>query len=355
VRSNLQSLDQLVMRFLVYTDLQATEGSDRCFTEPSMPLQRWRVKRFFTFLAKVAKDEKVDAVIDLGDTTDDRSFIFRATLDTLLGGLTQFAPNARGIKLTGNHEQLIKFADINSKHLFQPYFGSVDPEVITLDSGVEAVCHPYHDNYDLVNSNIEKRLASLKKSSKKVLLAHGDVFGVRYDSGEACKKGIDPILVKQFDLALFGHVHRHQKIGDNAFYVGSPFQQDFGEAAQRKFVVVLDTPSLNVTWIPVEGMPEYRVVNLDDFLAKANPDEEHRYWVTLNSIAETEKFYADPRSILGQAKLTYTAQLGESVKAEAENFSDRQLLERYVATRPISGVPDDVGRELADIGEMLLR
>jgi DNA repair exonuclease SbcCD nuclease subunit len=344
------------MRFLVYTDLQATEGSDRCFVDPSLPLQRYRVKRFFGFLAKVFNDEQCDAIIDLGDTTDDRSYIPRATLDSLLGGLSQFAPNSNGIKLTGNHEQLIKYADVNSKHLFQPYFGAVDPETILLDEKVEAVCHPFHEDYDAVNATIEKRLAGLRPESFKVLLAHGDVCGVRYDSGEACKKGIDPKLVERFDLALLGHVHRHQKISRNAYYVGSPFQQDFGEAAQRKFVVVFDTEHpKTLKWITVEGMPEYRVVDLKDFVSKASPTEEHRYWVTLNSIEETEQFYADPKSILGQAKLTYTAKLAESAKADSEALSDRQLLERYAATRPISGVPDEVAKDLVEIGEMLLK
>lgn len=342
------------MKFLVYTDLQATEGSDRCFTDPATPLQRYRVKRFYDFLIGVYNQEKCDALIDLGDTTDDRSFIPRATLDTMLGGLSRFSPNARGIKLTGNHEQLLKYADVNSKFLFQPYFGEVDPAVVELANGVEAVCCPYHDSYDKVNDVIEERLAELDPKSFKILLAHGDVRGVRYDSGEECKKGIDPKLLNLFDMALLGHVHRHQKIGKNAFYVGSPFQQDFGEAAQRKFVVVFDTVTMSLKWIEVQGMPEYRVVDLKDFQAKANPNEEHRYWVTLNSIEETERFYADPRSILGKARLTYTAELGEEVKADAEILTDRQLLERYASTRPISGVPEDVVRELVDVGELLL-
>lgn len=342
------------MKFLIYTDLQATEGSDRCFTNPALPLQRYRVGKFYRWLATIYDQERCDALIDLGDTTDDRSFIPRATLDTMLGGLSHFSPNLNGIKLTGNHEQLLKYADVNSKHLFQPYFGQVDPGVVELTEGIEAVCIPYHDDYDKVNDAIQERLSDLNPASYKVLLAHGDVRGVRYDSGEECKKGIDPKVLNSFDLALLGHVHRHQKIGKNAFYVGSPFQQDFGEAAQRKFVVIFDTNTKICRWIEVEGMPEYRVVDLKDFQAKANPNEEHRYWVTLDSIEETEKFYADPRSILGKAKLTYTAQLGEEAKAEAEILTDRQLLERYASTRPISGVPEDVARELVDVGELLL-
>jgi DNA repair exonuclease SbcCD nuclease subunit len=343
-------------RLLIYTDLQATEGSDRCFTDPSLPLQRYRVKSFFEKLEAIAETRNCDVLVDLGDTTDDRSYIPRATLDCMLSGLSRFSPNSLGIKLTGNHEQLIKYADVNSKALFQPYFGEIDPPTVAIRPGVEAVCHPFHEDYDQVNENIASRLAGLNAGSYKILLAHGDVRGVRYDSGEAVKDGIDPALVEKFDMALFGHVHRHQQIGKNAWYVGSPFQQDFGEAGQRKFVVILDcTGEPRLEWIQVEGMPEYRVVDLKDFLSQANPAEEHRYWVTLNSIEETEVFYASPKSVLGKAKLTYTAQLGSTKLEEVAQMTDRQLLDRYVATRPISGVPDELARDLAVIGEEFLR
>lgn len=344
------------MRFLVYTDLQATEGSERCFTDPSLPLQRYRVKSFYDKLEALAEIRDCDALIDLGDTTDDRSFIPRATLEALTAGLSRFAPNKRGIKLTGNHEQLLKYTDVNSSHLFQPYFGHIDQPIVELSTITAAVCHPFHEDYDAVNAEIEARLNQLGEYRYKILLAHGDVRGVKYDSGESCKKGIDPELVDRFDLALFGHVHRHQKFGKNAYYVGSPFQQDFGEAGQRKFVVVLDVndePKLE--WVEILGMPEYKVVSHDSFISSAKPDEEHRYWVTLSSIEETEKFYASPLSVLGTPKLTYSAQLGAEVKQESESVSDRQLLERFVSIRPISGVPDDVAKDLVDIGEMLLK
>lgn len=344
------------MRFLVYTDLQATEGSERCFGDPSMPLQRHRVKTFYEKLEALAEIRQCDALIDLGDTTDDRSFIPRATLEVLTAGLSRFSPNKNGIKLTGNHEQLFKYTDVNSSHLFEPYFGHIDKPVVELSKTTAAVCHPFHEDYDAVNTEIEARLKQISHYRYKILLAHGDVRGVKYDSGESCKKGIDPALIDLFDLALFGHVHRHQQFGKNAYYVGSPFQQDFGEAGQRKFVVVLDIKNEpKLEWVEVVGMPEYKVVSQDAFISSANPKEEHRYWVTLSSIEETEQFYASPLSVLGTPKLTYSAQLGAAVKEESELVSDRQLLERFVSIRPISGVPDDVAKDLVDIGEMLLK
>jgi len=344
------------LRFLVYTDLQATEGSERCFTDPSMPLQRYRVKNFLAKLEAISEIRKCDALIDLGDTTDDRSFIPRATLEVLTAGLSRFSPNKDGIKLTGNHEQLLKYTDVNSSHLFEPYFGHIDKPFVELSKTTVAVCHPFHEDYDAVNAAIEARLKQLTRYQYKILLAHGDVRGVKYDSGEACKKGIDPALIDQFDLALFGHVHRHQKFGKNAYYVGSPFQQDFGEAGQRKVVVVLDVENEpKLEWVEIEGMPEYKVVSQESFVNSAKPTEEHRYWVTLSSIEETEKFYASPLSVLGTPKLTYSAQLGAAVKEESELVSDRQLLERFVSIRPISGVPEDVAKDLVEIGELLLK
>jgi DNA repair exonuclease SbcCD nuclease subunit len=320
-----------------------------------MPLQRYRVKSFFDKLEAIFETHKCDALIDLGDTTDDRSFIPRATLEILTAGLSRFSPNKDGIKLTGNHEQLFKYTDVNSCYLFEPYFGHIDEPFVKLTKTTAAVCQPFHEDYDAINTSIEASLKMMDGCQHKILFAHGDVRGVKYDSGESCKKGIDPTLIDRFDLALLGHVHRHQKFGKNAYYVGSPFQQDFGEAGQRKFVAILDcTSELKLEWVEIKGMPEYKVVSQDSFINSAKPDEEHRYWVTLSSIEETEQFYASPLSVLGTPKLTYSAQLGAAVKEESELVSDRQLLERYVSVRPISGVPEDVARDLVDVGEILL-
>lgn len=345
-----------VDRYLVYTDLQATEGSEVCHANPAVPLQRYRVQKLTEKLLDLYDSNRCGGLIDLGDTTDDRSFIYRATLDCLLRGLAPFKPNKMGIKLTGNHEQLLKSTDVNSVELYRPYFGRVDVQLCDLGRGVTAVCQPFFEDYAAVNDRIRDG-AKAAGDGPKVLLAHCDVQGVKYASGDTCRRGIDRRLFELFDLTLLGHVHKHQQLSPNVFYVGSPFQQDFGEAGEVKRVAILDvqggTPK--VEWQVIDGMPEYRQVSLEDFVSQSKKTEEHRYKVDLRSVEESATFFAHPRSSLGIPNPLYSQSKTEEVKQNLMPTSDLDLLTRYAKTRPISGVPDDVKADIVEFGMMLLR
>lgn len=347
------------MKILFYTDLQATEGADRCRADPSCPLQRFRVRKFYNELHRIYGEEKCDRYCDLGDTTDDRAFIYRATLDVVVEGLTKMLQHRMDgfIKLTGNHEQLLKDGQISAEGMFRPYFRHVGSGHVNV-AGCWFVYRSYTDKYDELNAELKKTAALFRKSNpgeKLILLAHGDVYGAKYASGEMCEDGISLDTIELFDTAFFGHVHNHQTlIEGKAWFIGSPFQQDFGEASQQKFVAVLDFSSTKVTvkFIPLTGFPEYRTVNLKDFLQLANPQEEHRYKVVLDSIEETEQFYSNPLSELGEARLTHTEKSPDKSEAEILEITEdpRKLLERYVKSRPLVGLPEELNPgEIVDL------
>ena len=344
------------MRILIYSDLQATEGSDRCRHDPSLPLQRYRVKRCYDELVQLAATERCDRICDLGDTTDDRTFIYRATLDVLTDGLTRLVAGNHGfIKLTGNHEQLLKDGRIAAEGLYRPYFRNVGSGQVDVN-GCIFVFRSYTDQYEALNAELAETADNLRRINPRerlILLAHGDVKGARYASGETCDEGISLATLDKFDIALLGHVHNHQcLLKGKAWFVGSPFQQDFGEAAQQKFVVVLDVSGEHgsVKFVQMDGFPEYRTVTLKDFLALANPKEEHRYRVILDSVEETERFYSHPLAELAEARLTYSEEATASSSEEVQLTDDpRRLLERYVAARPLTGLPELSSNDLVDL------
>lgn len=345
------------MRLLIYTDLQATEGADRCRHDPSLPLQRYRVARFYAELARIAKAEQCTHLCDLGDTTDDRAFVYRATLDVVTDGLekvTKACPKGGFIKLTGNHEQLLKDGKIAAEGLFRPYFQHVGDGVVSTGTGCTFVFRSYTDDYEKLNQDLAGTVKTIRVENLKeriVLFAHGDVKGARYASGETCDQGISLATLDLFDAAFLGHVHNHQMLlKDKAWFVGSPFQQDFGEAAQRKFVAILDITDrkASISFVEVKGFPEYRTVSLKDFLEVAKLDEEHRYKVLLNSIEETELFYTNPLSELGEARLTYAeSSPAKSAEGETPELTEdpRLLISRFVQTRPLTGLPEEIGHE----------
>jgi hypothetical protein len=63
-------------------------------------------------------------LIDLGDTTDDRTSIPVPTINSLLSGLTPF--RGWNVKLIGNHEQFLRNATVNVGKLFERHFAVID-------------------------------------------------------------------------------------------------------------------------------------------------------------------------------------------------------------------------------------
>src|SRR5690606_28599986 len=122
---------------------------------------------------------------------------------------------------------------------------------------VSVVCLPFPAPTD----NLEEILTRATEDCEhenRILLGHLDVMGATYPSGGQIERGLSQHWFGMFDLCLFGHVHSHQQLAPNAWYVGSPFQQDFTERDQRKFVAILDTATLKLEWVEMTGFPKYR-------------------------------------------------------------------------------------------------
>lgn len=87
-----------------------------------------------------------------------------------------------------------------------------------------------------------QELAKLVVTDEAVLLFHEDIRGSKYNKfGERSEAvvGVDDLCASAYKYCVGGHIHLHQKIGENVYYAGSPFAQDWGEANQRKGYVVI--------------------------------------------------------------------------------------------------------------------
>ena len=86
---------------------------------------------------------------------------------------------------------------------------------------------------------------------KTILLFHETVDGVRLNAAQKATKGVKLPPHDWYKLALGGHVHMPQLISRHAYYVGSPFAQDWGEANQAKGFYLLDTRNVQkIKFVP---------------------------------------------------------------------------------------------------------
>lgn len=342
------------MRFLVYADVQATEGHERLFSNPGIPLQRKRVEDFYRTISEIAAAEQVDGILDLGDTTDDRSSIPVPTLDSLLG-LLDGLPKGQNYKLIGNHEQFVKSTAIHCGRLYERHF-EVIPDRVIRQFQARGRSRPFtilFCSYPADENELDGWLQRQEIAGKCLFLGHFQVHGCALNSGQSLS-GVRATSIRA-DLALLGHVHKPQAVTDRIHYVGSPFQQDFGEAGEVKRVGVVDTDSMTVSWITLDGFPEYRVLHANEFFDRDWSVSEDRLKVILRTPEETAAFYAHPLSHRYEPVYNY-AVAAESVSAAPAALTNNrdELMRAYLKKRtPKSANIVLSNAEMLEFGQML--
>jgi hypothetical protein len=327
------------MRWLVYGDLQTTDGDERCYRNPGVSLQHYRVSRFFDEVICVYDKYKCDGIIDLGDTTDDRSAIPMPTIN-LLGAALNKLPDGNNFKLTGNHEQFLRDCTIDNRHLFTHKFHVISNRLIVRDAGYDLFFCAYPaDHRELAEWIVEK--AKLARGPR-LLFGHFQVAGAFLNNTKTTS-GVPLEALKSFDAVLLGHIHQPQMVNERVHYVGSPFQQDWGETNQKKQVILLDTNPLTITPISLSGYPQYRQITLDEFKQVAQEQSEDRYRVVLKNHEETEEFFKHPAFNRATAHYSYEEAEAETPAAQEQDWTFDGICRRYLSLVP----PDKVGISLS--------
>lgn len=346
---------------LVYSDLQATDGHEKCHGDPTVPLQIARVDAFYQMLLKIYKERKCTCLWDLGDTTDDRSSIPVPAIDTLCGSLAQFPRNDWDLKLIGNHEQYLRNTHVHVGKMFDPYFEIIEKNrVFQAKSGMRVIACAYpEDERETIAFIQAERKAAKQAGDKVILLGHFQVMGSMTGMGQLLA-GIPKDELSWVDLGLLGHVHKPQSVHKNVHYVGSPFQQDWGEAGENKRVGIVDVSSATVEWVPIEGFPQYLSVNVDEFEEICTTDTEDRFKVVLRSQQEAAKFYALPLAHRAEPIYDFDVTASPTVSEGSEKitgnitgaaWSFNSVMQRYVEqnTPESAGIPASVD-EMLDYG-----
>ena len=324
---------------LCYADLHATDNHERCFSDPSVSLQHARVAKFYADLLSIYKEYKCDCLWDLGDTTDDRNAIPLPTIDLLGECLSMFPASPWNLKLVGNHEQYVRSTRVHVGQLFQPYFNIVDEVSVFTTGKTSIVCCAYPANEaDLSKWLDTVRVDHLRSKAPAILLAHVQVRGSFGAAGQIAE-GIDVAALKWANLGLLGHVHRPQTVAPNIHYVGSPFQQDWGERGEAKRVGIVDTDACTVQWITLEGYPQYQEVTLEDFTSRPSEVTEDRYRVVLRNTDEAAKFYALPDATRAEPVYEFSSAAPTEVTGQGSalgKWDTCEMMKRYLLAHPPS-------------------
>jgi len=225
---------------------------------------------------KTALEQKCQRIFFLGDLYHERSKIdvlnYLRTFECFMKHANQ---DLEVYLLIGNHDMYHKERwDVNS---VQPLTAIRNVTVIdkptTLKFGKTNVDFLPHTEHPMVE--LEKLKKGRKKSELQVLLGHlavhgaelNKLFGTKADVIVEYDNDMVPVTADIFDdwkMTFLGHYHGAQHLNDKVEYVGSPLQLTFGEAFQKKHIIVLDMDTLEKKYIENTFSPKHYILHAED-------------------------------------------------------------------------------------------
>lgn len=102
-------------------------------------------------------------------------------------------------------------------------------------------------------------------NGKRILLIHTDYPGAKdnsdYEVGSS--ENLDLGVLSRFDLVLCGHIHKPQKLADNTYMIGAPYQQSRGDRGAKLGYWKIYS-DMTMKFVPLEGYPEFIDVESQD-------------------------------------------------------------------------------------------
>jgi exonuclease SbcD len=233
-------------------------------------------------LLKILLDESFDALLIAGDVYDrmapgpDAVALF----SSFLGSLKRKRPDIAVLVIPGNHDSPARLGF--GKTIFSElglHFVT-DPEdaahpIIVKDTAFFLLPFIPAESLKAAAEMLEKaRIVAVENGAAHCVLgAHLFCMGGQSSDSERIFIGtaekVDVNLFARFDYAAFGHLHRYQKAGVNAWYAGSPLSYSFDETGkvnaepEKKYFLQVELEHIRAPRItPIEIEPLHKMRRL---------------------------------------------------------------------------------------------
>jgi DNA repair exonuclease SbcCD nuclease subunit len=212
---------------------------------------------FAKWLKENMEERDISTLIIAGDFFHNRSYITLQTLDVGHRFLDVFSDMTVFITV-GNHDALfLNNSSVTSLSIFKKRKNVHVIDNITTFDGV-TLC-PWGTKVEDIPDS-------------KVVIGHWDAQSFEMSAGKISTHGIKVSdLMNKCECAFSGHYHKPQirQYGGKPFrYLGSPYQLNWGESDEDKFVYILDTETLHVEKIHNDKSPRFEYIRDDKDLHK---------------------------------------------------------------------------------------
>ena len=177
-----------------------------------------------------------------------------------------------------------------------------------------------------------------------IVLSHSLIVGSELsESDRSARVGFATAVSKDvfqgFDYVALGHIHKPQAIEKHIRYSGSPLKYSFGaEESQEKGVVVIDTDTMDIRFVPISPLRERRSVTgtFAEILAREDIREDYlRLYVTdryagLELISQLRERFPNLLEVYGKG-IEQEETLSSLSVAELQKLDETDIMEKFMA------------------------
>ena len=195
---------------------------------------------FFPYL----EEHKIDTVIDMGDTFDNRRSIDLWSIDwakeTYFDRLQEMGITLHSI--VGNHTAYYKDTnEVNTIDLLLKEYKNITTysETTSIEvGGCNILLVPW-----INEENKERSLGLIKKSRASVAMGHLELNGFVATAGHVMDHGMDITPFSKFKKTFSGHYHTRSNV-DNIYYLGNPYEMFWNDVEDARGFTIFDTETL---------------------------------------------------------------------------------------------------------------
>jgi len=228
--------------FIVFGDLHVgTKTLDRCLRT----------------LANIRAEAKARGceVVCTGDFWDKRGSLAVRHLDALIEELSRWQADGVTLHLIpGNHDQVSLDGAIHSVRVFEPFPNVHVYTEAHIDADRRIAFVPWRE----LPEEQTRQFESIPDGGDFTIFAHAEVGGARANGGHTAAGKVSRKTIEAKARACYlGHYHKRQKLGSRTWYIGSPFEMNFGERGEPHGFGVVSLSEVDPTFIDQDDFPKH--------------------------------------------------------------------------------------------------
>jgi DNA repair exonuclease SbcCD nuclease subunit len=237
----------------LFTDIHIGLSQDsQLWHNTVLDFAKWSSQKFL--------EKGINDIIICGDIFHNRSEISVATLDTAKKFFDYFKDFQLYI-LAGNHDSFFKnHSKVNSISLLDGWSNIkiIDNDVTEIKiKDKKAVLVPWGTNYENI-------------PVADIIFGHFEIVSFYMNTYKVCEHGMSSNdLFKKAKTIVSGHFHKkdHRKYDNGEIvYLGSPYQQNFGDTLDERGIYIYDIENNDFEFIENDISPKYYKLSVDKLL-----------------------------------------------------------------------------------------